>query len=54
VCGTATPVNGICTLGNVVTVLSLGPHNIVDVAGNPLTILAGQLPVNVLAPYVSP
>ena len=37
-----------------VTVLSLGAHNIVDVAGNPLTILAGQLPVNVLAPYVSP
>jgi len=51
-CGTA--VNGICSNKVAVTILSLGTHNIVDVAGNPLTILAGQLPVNVLVPYVSP
>jgi len=54
VCGTWDPTTGLCSNTVAVTILSLGAHNIVDVAGNPLTILAGQLPVNVYVPYVSP
>jgi len=53
VCGSN--LTGTCPNDANVPILSLlGSSNIVDVAGNPLTILPGQLPVNVTLHYVSP
>jgi len=51
-----TSANVLALVSTNITVLSLGTTGTImtDVAGNPLVILPGQLPVNITVPYVSP